>query len=109
MQYRQHRYPTQYPTHMRTPTGRQQGFFRNVNNDGAQIVGTTELRRGDKLQLDVLSHTVEAIVVRVRVDQIGIVFRPKLTDHLVDTIRQRQDGRHNGGRCSVGFTYVEMR
>lgn len=109
MQYRPHRYPTQYPIQVRTTEGAQKGYVLDVNNEGARLQGVGGLRRGDKVRLEVLSHHIEAIVLRVARDQVGIVFRPKLSDNFVDTIRRRQDGRLLGGHGCVGFGYAEMR
>lgn len=108
MQYRSHRYPTQFPTPIRTPHGMQKGQVTDVNNAGAQIRGLSGVRRGDKLELDVLSHRICAVVQWVMTDRVGISFRPQISDHFVDTLRHRRDAR-TGMRGSVGFASAEMR
>ena len=109
MQYRQHRYPTDYPVDVRTPTGSRTGMVTDVNATGAQLVGIPHLRRGDKLSLGLLSHQVNAVVCWAHGDKAGIVFRPQISLDQLDTIRQRRDGRPGWRRGSVGFGFAEMR
>ncbi|WP_342078710.1 PilZ domain-containing protein [Yoonia sp. SS1-5] len=107
MQYRPHRYNTQFPLTLLTPAGEQSARVVDINNDGARLEGPKALRRGDKVQLNVLSHRVEAVVQWAFGGRAGISFRPKLSDDHVDTLRFRRDGRSGYRRGSVGF--VEMR
>lgn len=109
MQYRPHRYQTEFPVHLSSATGPQQVELLDVNTDGARISGFRHLTRGEKLQLDVLSMRVDAIVCWVSNDAAGITFRPKITDLQVDTLRHRPDGRGGLLHGSVGFAYAEMR
>jgi hypothetical protein len=108
MQYRPHRYPTKYPTPIRTPRGVQQGDVVDVNTIGAMVRGLSGVKRGDKLELDVLSCKLNAVVQWASKDHAGIAFRPQLTDHIVDTLCRRPTGNLHG-RGSVGFGYAEMR
>lgn len=109
MQYRPRRYPTQFPIAVRTPTGPQKGEIIDVNQDGARLTKLDRLRRGDKIQLDVLSHWVDAVVVWTVRDQVGIMFRPKLGDHQMDTLRRSCDLRNAHLHGKVGFHFAELR
>lgn len=109
MQYRPHRYNTQYPIDIRTPGGPQKGRIIDVNNTGARIEGLRNLKRGDKVQLDILSFRAEAVVQWVSGARAGITFRPQINDDQVDTLRYRRDGRSGARRGSVGFGFAEMR
>lgn len=106
MQYRSHRYQTQYPIQLSTPTGRQQCRITDVNNTGAQIMGSRGLRRGDKIRFRVLNNDLSAVVCWAVGERIGIVFRPQLTGVQVDTLRYRRDGARNQMRGAVGFTHA---
>jgi hypothetical protein len=107
MQHRTHRYHTEFPVEMRTPLGVLQGKIADVNNDGARIEHVRRMHRGSKIAFSVLGRPVNAIVIWSTHDQIGIVFRPRLHDEIVDMIRYRRDGPKAPHRCTVGF--VEMR
>ena len=109
MQYRPHRYQTQFPIVVRTSTGPEQARIIDVNNEGARLTGLRRLIRGEKLALDVLSHRVDAVVTWSAHDKAGISFRPRLTDDQVDTLRHRKDSRAGHRRGSIGFSYAEMR
>lgn len=109
MQYRPHRYPTEFPVAMRTPTGPQKGKVIDVNNVGARLKGMRDLRRGDKVQVNILSMNVDAVVQWAASETIGITFRPQITDTQVDTLRFRPDGRTGRRPSSVGFGFAEMR
>lgn len=109
MQYRPHRYQTEFPVYLRTPSGPQQANVIDVNNTGARLGGLTDLARGDKVYVDVLGHRVTAVVCWVSGERAGISFRPQITDDQVDTLRYRRDGRAGHRRGRVGFTFAEMR
>lgn len=109
MQYRPHRYNTQYPIEMLTPAGPQQGKVVDVNNTGARIEGLRDMRRGDKLQLKILSTRADAVVQWVAGGRVGLTFRPQITNDQVDTLRYRRDGRADGRRGTVGFGFAELR
>jgi hypothetical protein len=108
MQYRQHRYPTQFPINVRTPRGPQKGEVIDVNHSGARLTGLTRVNRGDKIQLDILSRHVDAVVLWTTRERVGVMFRPKLSDHQVDTLRQRCSRRVTAQRGHVGFRFAEM-
>lgn len=108
MQYRSHRYPSEFPAPIRTPIGVQKAEITDVNNAGAQVSGLVGVGRGDKIEIDVLSQRIAGVVQWVKASDAGVIFRPCISDHLVDTLRHRRDGRF-GGRGSVGFAFTEMR
>ena len=109
MQYRQFRYPAQFPVPVLTPVGRQTGQVTNVHAEGAKLSGLRGLRRGDKIQLDVLSQHVEAIVLWTDRVNTGVCFRPRLSTRVLDTLHHRSQGRASGYRPSVGFREVASR
>ena len=93
MLYRPHRYLTDYRVALQTPAGQKTAHILDVNNGGARLTGISGPGRGDKVWLDVLSHHVAAIVLWTKGDQIGISFRPAISDRFLDTIRKRVDPR----------------
>ncbi|MFA8444266.1 PilZ domain-containing protein [Yoonia sp.] len=108
MQYRPHRYPTQFPIQLLTPQGRQQCRVMDVNSRGARIVNAAPIRRGDKVRFRILNDEVAAVVCWVKGNNAGLTFRPPITPFQVDTLRYRRDapqGRHRGG---IGFSSAEM-
>lgn len=107
MQYRSHRYQTQFPVQLTTPMGRQQCRITDVNNTGAQIMGSRGLRRGDKIRFKVLNSNLSAIVCWAVGERIGIAFRPQLSAIHVDTLRYRRDGVRYHPRGSVGFAHAQ--
>lgn len=109
MQYRSHRYQTTYPITLHTRMGAQQAQVADVNTTGARIIGVSGLARGDKVQITVLNQRVDGIVRWAAHGTMGIVFRPALTDHQVDTLRYRRDARAHAGPGQVGFRFAEMR
>ncbi|WP_159087014.1 PilZ domain-containing protein [Loktanella sp. Alg231-35] len=109
MQYRPHRYLTEFPVNLRTPIGPQKVTVLDVNTTGARLIGIQGIKRGDKLGINVLSHHVEALVRWVSNDRAGIVFRPQITEDQVDTLRHRRDARHVMRRGAIGFRDAEMR
>ena len=109
MKYRSHRYPTNFPVQVRTGLGRQSAHVVDVHSDGAQLSGLRNVHRGDKIQLDVLSQTVEAIVLWSKENRVGVCFRPKLSSHLLDTLHHNNKKRHSSGyRPSVGFQHAQL-
>ncbi len=108
MQYRPHRYNTQYPVEIRSTAGSQKGQVVDVHNQGARVQGVTDLRRGDKVQMSFLNHCVEGVVLWSTGGRFGMTFRPAISDDQVDTLRYRTDGRP-GRRTTVGFGFAEMR
>ncbi|MEJ6402492.1 PilZ domain-containing protein [Yoonia sp. 2307UL14-13] len=108
MQYRPHRYNTQYPVEIHGPTGLQKAHVIDVHNNGARIEGIRGYYRGDKVQMAFLNHRVEAVVLWSANGRMGLTFRPGISDDQVDTLRYRRDGRA-GRRGAVGFGFAEMR
>lgn len=109
MKYRPHRYNTQYPIDLSTPAGPQRAKVIDVHNGGARLEGLHDLQRGDKLQLDILSIRVDAVVQWVNGDRAGISFRPQISNDQVDTLRYRRDARNVARHNAIGFRYAEMR
>ncbi len=108
MQYRPHRYQTQFPIQLSTPVGPQQCRVIDVNNSGARITSTAKLQRGDKVKFRVLNAEVAAIVSWATGDKAGLIFRPQLSSVLVDTLRYRKDAPRGPQRGTVGFAFAEM-
>lgn len=109
MQYRPHRYPTQFPIKLSTPSGQVECSVIDVNNTGARLVCKGQLTRGEMVTFQVLNHKAEAIVRWVSGTRAGVTFRPYLPDLLVDTLRYRRDkGNYNQHRAS-GMRYPELR
>jgi len=109
MQYRPHRYPTQFPIKLCTSSGQQDCQVLDVNGSGARIIGPRGLRRGEKVQFGILNHRVEAVVCWAFGERAGVTFRPHLTDVQVDTLRYRRDGGHHKRHGVGGLAYAEMR
>ncbi|MEO1639173.1 MAG: PilZ domain-containing protein [Pseudomonadota bacterium] len=109
MQYRSHRYQTQYPVNLHTPSGVQRGSIIDVNNGGARVLGMHDLARGDKVSMTVLSHKIDAIVCWAESDRAGLTFRPRLNDHMLDTVRYRRDPRAGMNGRARAFGFPEMR
>lgn len=109
MQYRPHRYPTQFPVAFQAHGAQQKCHIIDINNTGARITGAVGLRRGDKIKFEVLSSRVEAVVTWATINQAGVTFRPHISDKQVDTLRYRRDGRRGGHHSTVGFGFAEMR
>jgi len=106
MKYRSHRYPTQFPVQVRTAFGRQNARVVDVNAGGARLAGLRDLQRGDKIQLDVLSQKVSAVVLWANAGNIGVCFRPQLTGRLLDTLQYSAKQRTGSHRQTVGFHHV---
>ena len=109
MQYRQHRYPTQFPISLRTPLGVEKATITNVHSAGAQIANAGPVERGDKVSFSVLSMPVNGVVLWASGNRAGVVFRPELTADQLDTLRYRKDTRQVWRRGQVGFRFAEMR
>ncbi|WP_100367226.1 PilZ domain-containing protein [Yoonia maricola] len=108
MQFRSHRYQTQYPIQLSTPAGLQQCRITDINNTGARILGHCTLRRGDKVKFKVLNDEISAVVCWCSQESAGILFRPQISSNQVDMLRYRRDRAHNQLRGSVGFGYAQM-
>ncbi len=108
MRYRPHRYPTQYPIALRTPVGPQRGEIIDVNNTGARLSGLHDLHQGDKVELELMTYLLVAVVQWTAGERAGVTFHPRITDHQLDMLRYRRDRRNTGGRGSVGFGFAEL-
>ncbi|WP_439155424.1 PilZ domain-containing protein [Yoonia sp.] len=108
MQYRAHRYNTNYPVTFATPAGLQRGTIIDVNTAGARLEGLKNLSCGQKVTFLVLSQQVNAIVQWVVNGRVGIIFMPRISSHQVDILRYRRDGRSSAGHSTVGFQFREM-
>jgi hypothetical protein len=108
MKYRSHRYPTQFPMQVRTAHGLKRCHVVNVSQEGARLSGLDMLKRGEKVQLDVLSHRIDAVVLWAKAGHAGITFRPKLNDNQLDTLLQRRTASGAATRGRVGFSFAEM-
>ena len=109
MQYRPHRYPTQFPIKLSASSGTIECQVIDVNNTGARVIGAGHLERGQKVAFRILNHPAEAVVRWVSGDRAGITFRPQLTDVQVDTLRYRRDRGNYSRHGSVGSPYPELR
>ena len=108
MQYRSHRYPTQFPVSLITASGQQQSHISDVSSSGARIAGPRNLRRGDKVKVRFLNEELSACVCWANQDQAGISFRPQITTLQVDKLRYRKDLPSSHRRGSVGFAFAEI-
>jgi hypothetical protein len=84
-------------------------YVVDVSRTGARLSEIQGLMRGDRVQVQVLTHRIDAMVVWARGGQMGIIFRPALDDHLVDILRKRCDGASRFHSPRVGFHAAEMR
>ncbi|WP_333714767.1 PilZ domain-containing protein [Yoonia sp.] len=109
MQYRPYRYQTDTTVSVRYQTQSITAQVLDVSRTGARLGDIQGLMRGDRVQVQVLTHFVDAVVVWARGGQMGIIFRPALDDHLVDILRKRCDGRAQFHSPRVGFRAAEMR
>ncbi|PXW69207.1 PilZ domain-containing protein [Loktanella sp. PT4BL] len=109
MQYRPHRYPTQFPVRLSTPSGPVECTVLDVNTTGARLASAGQLTRGEKVTFQVLNHKAVAIVRWVSGTRAGITFRPHLTDLQVDTLRYRRDKGNYHQHRAGGLHYREMR
>ena len=109
MQYRAHRYPTQFPIKLSTPSGQVECEVVDVNTAGARITGAALLTRGAKLTFRILNYKADAIVRWVSGTRTGLTFRPHLTEQQVDTLRYRRDKANYLGHRASGMLYPEMR
>lgn len=107
MQFRPHRYRTEFPTVLSTPLGKIKVVVNDVNETGALITIKEQLSRGHKVELIVLNQRVSGIVQWAFRGKCGITFRPHLTIAQVDLLRYKQGGKSRTNHRSLGF--AEMR
>jgi hypothetical protein len=109
MQYRAHRYPTQFPIKLSSLSGQVDCEVIDINTAGARITGAAMLARGEKVTFRILNYKAEAIVRWVSGTRAGLTFRPHLTEQQVDTLRYRRDKATYRDHRAGGMLYPEMR
>ncbi|MCO4842248.1 MAG: PilZ domain-containing protein [Yoonia sp.] len=107
MQYRPHRYRTEYPITLITPAGPVKAVIDDVNETGALVTIRGPVARGHKVSMSFLNNRVEAVVHWALRGKCGIAFRPHLTAAQVDALRYKQGGHRSLRHTSVN--YAEMR
>lgn len=107
MQFRSHRYRTEFPTTLSTPVGKVKIVINDVNETGALISTQTLLSRGQKVDMVVLNHRIAGIVQWSLRGKCGIAFRPHLTIAQVDMLRYKPGGTRTARHSSTA--YAEMR
>ncbi|MCO4846662.1 MAG: hypothetical protein KC448_01655 [Yoonia sp.] len=107
MQYRPHRYRTEFPTTMKTPFGPSEAVINDVNETGALMKTSAPLARGHKIEFTFLNNKVTGIVQWAADGRCGVTFRPHLTITQVDSLRYKQSGHRSMRHRST--SYVEMR
>lgn len=107
MQFRSHRYNTEFSTIMSTPIGKLNITINDVNETGALISMSETLARGHKVEMSIRFHKIIGIVQWSKRGKCGITFRPHLTLEQVDMFRHRHGGQRSLHHSSTG--YAEMR
>ena len=107
MQYRPHRYRTEFPTTMRTPFGSAKAVINDVNETGALMATSAPLARRQKIEISFLNNKVSGVVQWAAGGRCGVTFRPCLTIAQVDSLRYKQSGHRGMRHNSTG--HAEMR
>lgn len=107
MQFRSHRYRTEFPITFQTPVGAVKAVINDVNETGALVSIATPLQRGQRISMSYLNNQVQAIVQWSLRGKCGISFRPHLTIAQVDLLRYKSAGHRQTRHSSTG--YAEMR
>lgn len=107
MQFRPHRYRTEFPTILTSPLGKIKVVINDVNETGALISTSQPLARGHKVELVVLNTRISAIVLWASRDKCGVTFRPHISIAQVDVLRYKQGGHGKARQHAMG--YAEMR
>jgi hypothetical protein len=107
MQFRPHRYRTEFPIVFSTPMGNVNAVINDVNETGALVSISQPLQRGHKIRVSFLNNHIDAIVQWSLRGKCGISFRPQLTIAQVDMLRYKQGGHRGIRHSSTG--YAEMR
>lgn len=107
MQFRPHRYRTEFPTVLTTPVGKLKITVNDVNETGALVTLKEQLARGQKVEMMVLNQRITAVVQWAMRGKCGITFRPHLSIAQVDLLRYKQGGQSKTRHRAVG--YAEMR
>ena len=109
LQYRPHRYQTDTAVVVRYQTQSITAYVVDVSRTGARLGDLQGLWPSDRVQVEVLSYRIDAVVVWARSGQVGVNFHPALEDHLVDVLRKRCNGPARFQTHRVGFQSTEMR
>ncbi len=104
MQYRAHRYTTDYPVHVNAPMGNMRAAVSNVNEAGAQLRDAVGLNVGDPVQFQVLHERISAIVQWAAGGRAGLSFHPRITIDQIDAIRNRAGIRRHTPTGQNGLT-----
>ena len=107
MQYRPHRYRTEFPVILQTPVGPIKSVINDINETGALISIERPLLRGHKIQTSFLNNRISGIVQWAANGKCGVTFRPHLTITQVNSLRYKQSGYRGLRHNSTG--YAEMR
>lgn len=107
MQFRPHRYRTEFPTVLTTPVGKLKITVNDVNETGALVTLKEQLARGQKVEMMVLNQRITAVVQWAMRGKCGITFRPHLSIAQVDLLRYKQGGQSKPRHRPLG--YAEMR
>jgi len=107
MQFRPHRYRTEFPTLLSTPIGKVKIVINDVNETGALITLNETLSRGHRVEMVVLNQRITGIVQWAVRGKCGVTFRPHLSIAQVDLLRYKQGG-HRGARHTPN-RFAEMR
>jgi len=90
--YRQHRYPSQFPTVASIGPHRVSVKIIDVNLNGMRIESTITAEPDTPIHLDILSTKVRGAVRWCHRGYIGVSFTPALTDRQIDTLRYAVKG-----------------
>ncbi len=107
MQFRPHRYRTEFPAVLSTPMGKLKVTINDVNETGALITLPETLARGHKVEMVVLNHRISGIVQWALRGKCGVTFRPHLSIAQVDVLRYKQGGNLTARHRTMN--YAEMR
>lgn len=106
MQYRPHRYRSDYTVQVDAPMGQLRAAISNVNEGGAQLRDTCGLRAGDPVQFNVLQNRISGVVQWATGTSAGLAFHPQITVDQIDAIRNRIDGRRRMPPGPAGLQLV---
>ena len=104
MQFRPHRYQTQYPVTLSGPSGRLMAIVANVNERGARLDHAIGLKSGDRVGFRLIHEQVEAVVQWAAGDRAGIAFLPNIGIDQIDIMRARLTGHRPAQPRHVGAT-----
>ena len=108
MKYRTHRYPTEFPATVKTPTGIIDARIKDVNATGALLITKTPLSVGQSVTFTALGHKMSGVVQWAAPDKCGIKFKPFLTVLQIDILRYKKAGRSLAGHRHSSTGFQEM-